>query len=371
MQMHEIILYQKEESETSKFPQIALIGAYPPPIGGNTMHISRLYRLLKTHGYRVQVLDYMGQGLANDPPDVKRLSRSVWFKAWQVLRFTSSIPRGSIMHFHVSTLLRFQRVAPALLLATIGCKRVMTIHSGRFVENWQTPFQRLILRMLFSRFSSLIAVSKEIKNALLAVGVQPNRVFVIPAYMKESVQFEHLPESFKEIPQEKIKIVTSGQLIHIYNYEILTESINHIDPGKFHIIFAFYGVRDTQYETRIINLLSEFSNITICQDLSPQAFLAVLDSSDIYVRTTLRDGDSVAVREALAIGNKVYATDCVQRPSGCVVFRNTQELIEHLRGWLVEQHTQKSKNPTIDGFQQILKLYDGLNGGLNNAASSR
>jgi hypothetical protein len=104
--------------------------------------------------------------------------------------------------------------------------------------------------------------------------------------------------------------------------------------------------------------------------LSPQAFLAVLDSSDIYIRTALRDGDSVAVREALALGNKVYATDCVQRPSGCVLFGNTQELIDLLQGWLVEQHAQKNKNPTMDGFQQILTIYEGLNGGLNNATSS-
>jgi glycosyltransferase involved in cell wall biosynthesis len=359
----------KERSETSRLPQVALIGAYPPPIGGNTLHISRLHRLLKTQGYRVQVLDYMGQGLSTDSPDVKRLSGNVWLKARQVLRFMRGIPRGSIVHFHVSTLLSFQWVAPALILATIGCKRVITIHSGRFVENWWTPFHRMILRMLFSRFSSLIAVSKEIKNALLTVGVQPNRVFVIPAYMKESVQFEHLPESFKEIPQEKIKIVTSGQLIHIYNYEILAESISHIDPEKFHVIFAFYGARDTQYETKIINPLNEYPNITIYQDLSPQAFLAVLDSSDIYVRTTLRDGDSVAVREALTLGNKVYATDCVQRPSGCVVFKNSKDLIEQLRGWHDEQHTKT--NPTFDGFQQIRELYEALNGGLINAASSR
>jgi hypothetical protein len=266
------------------------------------------------------------------------------------------------MHFHVSTLLRFQRVAPALLVASLGCKRVMTIHSGSFVENWQTPFQRIVLRMLLSQFGSLIAVSKEIKNSLLALGVEPDRVFVIPAYMWESVQFEHLPKSFKEIPQEKIKIVTSGQLFHIYNYEILAETINHLDSGKFHIIFAFYGGRDRdmQYEKKIINLLSEYSNITIYQELSHQAFLAVLDSSDIYVRTTLRDGDSVAVREALAVGNSVYATDCVQRPPGCVIFKNTQELIDHLCVWQVDQHTQKSQSS--DSSQQILDFYATMNG---------
>lgn len=359
----------KEQISKSRLPQVALIGAYPPPIGGNSLHIYRLFHLLKKHGYKVQVLDYIGQDLLNDSPNIKRLSGNLLSKAWQAFYFMRGFQKGSIMHFHVSTLIRFQRVAPFLLLSSIGHKRVITIHSGRFVENWQTPLRRASLRILLSWFQGLIVVSQEIKTALVSMDIDPSQVFVIPAYLKEIVQSEHLPDSFKEIPQGKIKIITSGQIIRIYNYEILIDSISHIDPGKFHIIFAFYGEHDAQYETTIKKLISQYSNVTIYQDLSPQAFLAVLDSSDIYVRTTQRDGDSVAVREALELGKKVYATDCVQRPSGCELFTKSEELILQLQNY--DDEKQIKTNPSGDGFPQILELYGFLHGGINNVTSSR
>jgi glycosyltransferase involved in cell wall biosynthesis len=196
-----------------------------------------------------------------------------------------------------------------------------------------------------------------------------DRVHVIPAYIKEDVQPELLSEAFGIIPQGKVKIVTSGYLTRVYNYEILAESIRRLDPGKFHFIFAFYGKYDKQYEAELMDLLSGYSNITVCRDLSPEAFLAVLASSDVYVRATLRDGDSVAVREALAVGNSVYASDCVRRPPSCIVFRDAQELIEHLRGWPADQQTQRSR--TSDGTRQILDLYAALNGDLEHATSSQ
>ena len=71
-----------------------------------------------------------------------------------------------------------------------------------------------------------------------------------------------------------------------------------------------------------------------------------------------------------AAWRKRYGCERTVSRDGSFFFRNTQELIEQLQGWLVEQHAQKNKNQTVDGFQQILKIYEGLNGGLNNAASS-
>lgn len=353
--------------DSASLPQVVLIGAFPPPISGNSVHIARLFKLFKLKGYKVQVLDYYGKQTADDPLEVSRLSGSIWSKGLRALKFFWSIPRDSILHFHVSAFGRFRWFAPVFLLATLRHKRVITIHSGSFVTEWQTLLKKLYLQMLLSQFEALIVVSQEIKGFVLSLNIQSGRVHVIPAYIREEVQPEFLPVDFGTVPHGKARIVTSGYLTRLYNYEILIECVRHLDQEKFHFIFAFYGEYDDQYEAELMGLLSTHSNVTIYRDLSPKAFLAVLDSSDVYIRTTIRDGDSVAVREALALGNKVYATDCVQRPAGCVVFRDSKELIEQLRGWLGEQHAKT--NSIFDGFQQILELYENLNGELNHASS--
>src|SRR3972149_2441672 len=179
-------------------PQIVLIGAFPPPVSGNSVHIARLYRLLKSRGYKVKVLDYMGKHTPDDPSDVTRLSGRIWAKGLQVLRFMWDAPRDTIMHFHVSALGRFRWFAPMLLLATIGHKRVITIHSGSFMVGRTKAMQKFYFRMLLSCFDALIAVSGENRDSIISLGIQPNRVSVIPAYIKEEADQRFLPEMFRD-----------------------------------------------------------------------------------------------------------------------------------------------------------------------------
>ncbi|MCA9872530.1 MAG: glycosyltransferase family 4 protein [Anaerolineales bacterium] len=350
-------------------PRVAIIGAFPPPIGGNSVHIARLFSLLEAQGYEVQVLDYIGKPLPSDPASVTRLSGSVWFKSWQVLKFMWRIPRDTIVHFHVSALARFRWFAPVLLVASLGHKRVITIHSGSFVEGVRTPWQKLYIRLILLQFDALIAVSEEIRDSLLSLGIQFGRIYVIPAYIKQEAHPQFLPATFEAIPQDKVKIVTSGYLTPLYHYESLVSSIRHLDQDKFHFVFAFYNEYDEKYERELMDQLREYSNITIYRDLSPQEFLAVLASSHTYVRTASRDGDSVAVREALALGKNVYASDCVRRPSGCVVFRDAQELSEYLQAQPVDRQMQESG--ASEENQKILDLYDALSKDREYATSSQ
>jgi len=41
------------KSGTRWLPRVTIIGAFPPPIGGNSVHIARLYGLLKANGYSI------------------------------------------------------------------------------------------------------------------------------------------------------------------------------------------------------------------------------------------------------------------------------------------------------------------------------
>ena len=52
--------------------------------------------------------------------------------------------------------------------------------------------------------------------------------------------------------------------------------------------------------------------------------------TDVYIRPTSTDGDSVAVRDALAEGAHVIASDVCDRPTGTIVYsyNNDEELFE-------------------------------------------
>jgi glycosyltransferase involved in cell wall biosynthesis len=55
-------------------------------------------------------------------------------------------------------------------------------------------------------------------------------------------------------------------------------------------------------------------------DVPHDITLRAIEQSDALLRTTLYDGDSICVREALHLGTPVIATDNGMRPLGCDLF---------------------------------------------------
>jgi glycosyltransferase involved in cell wall biosynthesis len=49
--------------------------------------------------------------------------------------------------------------------------------------------------------------------------------------------------------------------------------------------------------------------------------LGVIEAADLFLRPTRADGDAISVREALALGRRVVASDACPRPRGVAVHR--------------------------------------------------
>src|SRR5439155_104160 len=93
-------------------------------------------------------------------------------------------------------------------------------------------------------------------------------------------------------------------------------------------------------------------------ELSRESVLAVLRRSDVFLRPTRADGDSICVREALALGSRVVASDVVARPAGTFVFpsENPAALAE-----TVFEALKARPAPTADdGLAAVLSVYRRL-----------
>jgi len=91
-------------------------------------------------------------------------------------------------------------------------------------------------------------------------------------------------------------------------------------------------------------------------------FISLLERSNVLLRSTLADGDSVSVREALFLGVPAVASDTAFRPEGVVLFRrgDPSDMAEKLRRVLEEKRERvpsESEEEAAENVEKLLRIY--------------
>jgi glycosyltransferase involved in cell wall biosynthesis len=100
-------------------------------------------------------------------------------------------------------------------------------------------------------------------------------------------------------------------------------------------------------------------------EVSHDRCLALLRASDVTVRSTFVDGDAITVREALAFGVPVVASDTEFRPEGVTLFRrgDVSDLAAKLSQVLARPTGKDSvRRPAHEPSAAIWRLYAELVG---------
>jgi glycosyltransferase involved in cell wall biosynthesis len=129
------------------------------------------------------------------------------------------------------------------------------------------------------------------------------------------------------------------------------------------LVIALYSAGDIEYLRMLERIRDGMHNCVFVHDLEPDAFNALLAKTHIYVRPTYVDGDSVAVREALANGCRVVASDCIDRPHGVDTFKSGCD--DSLRDCLqrvlsLHTDTRSHVEQQRDFAQDVMSVYKKL-----------
>ncbi len=336
---------------------VLLVGGYPLPYGGISVHIERLHRFIINSGNECQIL-FTG---FNKSKLIKN-NDIIW--VFDIVKLFKLKKTKTIVHIHASA---FRNLLKIYLLSRFfnNQKKLITIHSGTFIKKLkeQSKFRHFILRKILENFNYIIAVNVEQKQLLSNIlKVNMDKIIVIPAFIhpissREGFDNENI--SLIEEQSNKIKIITSGYLQDYYGYDLILDYLE--DHQKYFGFFIFYGTHDKEYKNRIINRIKNMDNTHYFIDLSPQQFNWLLKSTDIYVRNTDRDGDCVAIREAVYWGVKVCASNSVTRPIGTELFsfNNKFEFKNAVKN-VVNQLNSGRLNPGINYANNICEIYESL-----------
>lgn len=340
-------------------PRLVLVGPYPPPIGGVSVHVQRLLRQARSAGWDACVLGWGGRGGAGGAGVVTHPTWLAPALLPLVLRRVSRAP--GIIHCHFSTLERVRRLLPAWQWSARGRPYIVSIHGGRWKPTSlrQEPEVRQFLR----RAAAVVAVSQPIADAAVEVlGIARPRVHVIPAYLAAAAEplAPGLASGIDALLRGGRKLlVASGSVTPLYGFHEVLEATAG-GGGQWGVLLATYGRSDPGYEAGLEGRMRP--EVLRLRELPPGQFTALLRSADVFVRPTRSDGDAVAIREALDAGARVIATDCVPRPPGVEVYHPGQ--VDRLRTWLdhafAAERAGVQPSTATDSWPALRELYESV-----------
>jgi len=313
--------------------KLLLVGPYPPPHGGVSVHIAEMKRRAIALGIPCRVLntDRNAQSNPNYIP-VRRVSGFMFNLVKHSLR-------GWTIHIHTNG-----HNAKSWLVALaggiagrFGPGSILTLHSGKMPDYVEAKRNRRWLARLTCRtFKQITCVSPRLRQAVETLGVPGPQIKVSPAFggvTEVSAHWVLSPgfENWFERHHPVFSATASNR--PEYGSELLVEAIarllnTHKDAGCLLI-----GLGE---EAKQIRSLIEQRNLTrsvlMLGDVPHEECLHVMSRSSAFIRPTFTDGDSISVREALALGVPVIASDAAARPEGTILFEtgNPDDLMKKM-----------------------------------------
>lgn len=306
--------------------RVLLFGAYPPRLGGISVHLERFHHYLKARHHEVTIIDYWNSDQTEQIDGVIRLPQNRWQKFRLLLHMARATTRDTIVHFHVAAMGQFKYSALPLLLLFGRQPAIITIHAGKITQEMNSRRGHLLIKNIGRLTSKIICVNQEQAAFFRDLGIPQEKLAIIPAFIPPEADPTLLPDSISAIQGQKTIVLGSGYLVDYYNHDVLIECISELNPIQYQFVFCFYGDIDPPTQARIMQRIEQFNNVLVFYNLAPEVFASIVQSSDIYVRTPLSDGDAITVREALFFGKTVFASDCVNRPEGVMLFSASDAL---------------------------------------------
>jgi glycosyltransferase involved in cell wall biosynthesis len=327
--------------------RILLVGDHPPPNGGVATHVEELFRALRARGASCLVLD-IGKGQLPAPGVLPAggMARFSLLLAWHAAR-------GYRIHVHTSganpkSWMLAQSCAGA---GRLSGGALITLHSG-LGPGWllESPARQALARAVLSQFAKVIAVSEPIREVLGHCGVQ--EVEVVPAFLREFVVPGTPPEGLRELRAKAAPLYCAMVAPRPeYGQEILLRAFTQVRARLPEAALALYGPASDSVREDGVRAFGE---------LNRSQALALMAACDVFVRPTLADGDSVSVREALALGRQVVATAVGHRPQAVrlVPPGDPAALAQALLASMAPGEARPAQREAdTDSLQRILSLY--------------
>jgi glycosyltransferase involved in cell wall biosynthesis len=344
--------------------RVVQIGPYPPPHGGVQTNLVAIRNLLLSEGHECLAVNITRN--RREDRDGVYYPRS----ASDLMRLLARLP-ADLLHLHFGGDLTRRLLGLALFCTALpGRRTVMSFHSGGYPGSpaGQSAAPNTLRGFVLRSFDGLIAVNPEIAAMFEKFGVKPQRIrTILPFAVTPPDRAIPIPERLAGfLANHRPTLLTVGLLEPEYDLPSQIRVLGSIleQHPRAGLLIAGSGSLDASLRELIAEQPWR-DRILLYGDMPHAVTLRATLECDALLRTTLYDGDSVSVREALYIGTPVIATDNGMRPPGCRLIPAQNP--EALRAAILETlaGTGSRRAPAGDGQENIratLKFYHEILG---------
>lgn len=323
--------------------------------GGVSIHIRRLVHLLSTD-FIVDIIDESKLKFSD--------GKIFNLRSKNVLTYLKLIYSSDIVHIH--TAINWLRFLHVLISKLFFKKVIVTIHSIMHVEKKK---YNLLLKTSLKLSNKIIYVNEKIKQEL-----GQSKGEIMPAFLPPIIENEiDLPEEITDLLNnnkgKKIVVSNAYRLdwyngCDLYGFDLLLEVAKKINENNedIFILLIISSVAENDVLLNKYNDLIKKENLANTVVIIPYSisFVNLIFRSDMVIRATNTDGDSLTIRESLFFNKPVIASNVVRRPKGTILFRNRDS--NDLYAKMVENLNKPYKSvgqSNIDYKQFYLDLISG------------
>jgi glycogen synthase len=290
--------------------KVLLVGPLPPPNGGISVHVTQTQRRLIAAGAQCHALNPAGVG--GKVAFVRRLVHYA-SQGWSIQVHTNGHNRKSwLLALLCGAVAKVCRVPASVTLHSGMAPHYLAGHSA----------SRTLARSACRLYDEIVCVSRPIEDSLASIGVDRKKMEVRAASAppdRPAVTLDQPLVAWME--NHRPLLCTTLFFRPEYGFPLLVSAIARLRQVYPSIGCIVMGSCEHGEEApELVRQASVEGQMLLLGDVEHDRCLSVMTGSDLFIRPTLHDGDSISVREALALGVPVLASRTGTRPDGAHLF---------------------------------------------------
>ena len=342
--------------------RVLQLGPYPPPEGGINRNMLAIRDELHKNGHECSIIATARSSKITSEPDVHHPRTPI-----QLLNLLAKL-KYDVLHLHLGGEISKRVLGFIAACAFFGRgKSVLTMHSGGYaLENAETAKPFSPDGTVFRRFERIVCVNPLMIEMFHKFGVKRDRLRLIYPFVLQSPDSSvNIPARLKDFAEKhKPFLLTVCLLEDTYDLFMqidAMEKITSVFPDAGLMIVGSGSLEEPL--KKAVAAKSYAQNVFLAGDVEHKITLHLIKRADVLLRTTLFDGDAIAVREALHLGTPVVATDNGMRPAGvCLIpIHDAEALIRAIENAVEREKRETNEKPDDrSNIVEVLKVYDEM-----------